>query len=96
MLDAVAAAIERDRRRREGKRRTSEARALFETSSPRERQVMTLVTSGLMNMQVAGETSLSEPTVKVHRWQAMRKMQARTLADLVRMADVLGPHRNGS
>ena len=64
-------------------------RARFETLSPRERQVMALVTAGRMNKQVAGELSLSEITVKIHRGSAMRKMGAKTLADLVRMAEAL-------
>jgi FixJ family two-component response regulator len=65
-------------------------RALFETLSPRERQVMALVTAGKMNKQVAGDLNLSEVTVKIHRGSAMRKMGAKSLADLVRMAGALG------
>lgn len=89
MLDAVATAIERDRQRRtaDGGRRALEER--FATLSPRERQVMALVTAGKLNKQVAGELSLSEITVKIHRGAAMRKMGARSLADLVRMAEAL-------
>jgi FixJ family two-component response regulator len=89
MLDAVVAAIERDRRRREQARGVSELRALFESLSAREREVMALVTTGLMNKQVAAEVGLSEITVKIHRGNVMRKMGARTLADLVRMAESL-------
>ncbi|ESY94393.1 response regulator transcription factor [Mesorhizobium sp. LNHC209A00] len=89
MLDAVSAAIERDRRRRERERVVSELRAFFQSLSARERQVMTLVTKGLMNKQVAAEIGLSEITVKIHRGNLMRKMGAKTLADLVRMAEIL-------
>jgi FixJ family two-component response regulator len=89
MLDAVAAAIGRDRKRRGADAADTELRDLFATLSPREQQVMTLVTAGKMNKQVAGDLGLSEITVKIHRGAAMRKMQARTLADLVRMAESL-------
>lgn len=64
-------------------------RSLYEILSPRERQVMALVTAGRLNKQVAGDLGLSEITVKIHRGAAMRKMGARTLADLVRMAEAL-------
>ena len=87
MLDAVAIGIERDRIRREGDKAASGMRALFETLSPREREVMALVTSGLMNKQVAAKTGLAESTVKMHRGQVMRKMGAKSLADLIKMAD---------
>ena len=89
MLDAVVTAIERDRRRREDEREISILRSLFESLSSREREVMVLVTTGLMNKQVAAEVGLSEITVKIHRGNAMRKMGAKTLADLVRMAESL-------
>jgi len=94
MLDAVARALERDRVRREGEKRASDLRAHFEALTPREREVMGLVTAGLMNKQVAGELGLSEITVKIHRGHIMRKMGARSLADLVRMAEALGVRRN--
>lgn len=90
MLDAVAAALERDRRGREEAGRLDGLKSLFATLSPRERQVMALVAAGRLNKQVAGELDLSEITVKIHRGSAMRKMGARTLADLVRMAEALG------
>jgi FixJ family two-component response regulator len=94
MLDGVARAIERDRVRREGEKRSSQLRTNFEALTPREREVMGLVTAGLMNKQVAGELGLSEITVKIHRGNIMRKMGARSLADLVRMAEALGVHRS--
>lgn len=90
MLDAVAVALERDRQRR---LQESDQRSLTEryaTLSPRERQVMTLVTAGQLNKQVAYALSLSEITVKIHRGAAMRKMGAKSLPDLVRMAEGLG------
>jgi FixJ family two-component response regulator len=91
LLDAVTAALERDRRRRVVDGDTLLIRDRFISLSPREQQVMMLVTTGKMNKQVAGELGLSEITVKIHRAAAMRKMGARTLPDLVRMADVLKP-----
>ena len=89
MLDAVTAGIERDRQRRtaDGGRKALEDK--FSTLSPRERQVMALVTAGKLNKQVAGDLSLSEITVKIHRGSAMRKMGARSLAELVKMAQAL-------
>jgi FixJ family two-component response regulator len=94
MLDAVAAAIERDRSRRKDEQRLSDVRARFDGLTEREREVMGLVTAGLMNKQIAGELGLSEITVKIHRGHVMRKMAARSLADLVRMAEVLGVRRS--
>jgi FixJ family two-component response regulator len=89
MIDAVSTAIERDRQRRATEGDVARIRDRFATLSPREQQVMMLVTTGRMNKQVAGDLALSEITVKIHRGRAMRKMRARTLADLVRMADAL-------
>ena len=89
MLDAVATALARDRTRREGDGKTDALKARLATLSPRERQVMALVAAGKMNKQVAGDLALSEITVKIHRGAAMRKMGAKTLADLVRMAEAL-------
>lgn len=89
MLDAVAAAIEKNTAWRILKRSAAELQDRFAKLSPREQQVMTLVTAGKMNKQAAGELGLSEITVKIHRGSAMRKMGARTLADLVRMAQML-------
>jgi FixJ family two-component response regulator len=92
MLDAVTLAIETDRTRRVHTQASSDVRERFERLSPREREVMTLVTRGLMNKQVAGDLGLSEITVKLYRGQAMRKMGAASLADLVRMASQLSLH----
>jgi FixJ family two-component response regulator len=94
MLDAVALALTRDRGRRDSEKLKAEMHALFEALSPREREVMALVTSGFMNKEVAARTGLAETTVKIHRGQAMRKMGAKSLADLVRMAEVLGVRRS--
>ena len=89
MLDAVTAAIDRDRQRRARDGEAARIVDRFATLSPREQQVMLLVAAGKMNKQVAGDLGLSEVTVKIHRGAAMRKMGARNLADLVRMADAL-------
>ncbi|HTV30347.1 MAG TPA: response regulator [Xanthobacteraceae bacterium] len=91
MLDAVMAAIERDRQRRVADGDVSRVRELYEGLSPREQQVMLLVTAGKMNKQVAGELGISEITVKIHRGAAMRKMGAKSLADLVRLAEMVKP-----
>jgi len=94
MLDAVAAALERDRKRRQDEHRVADLRLRLDGLTEREREVMGLVTAGLMNKQIAGELGLSEITVKIHRGHVMRKMAARSLADLVRMAEVLGVRRS--
>jgi FixJ family two-component response regulator len=91
MLDAVIAAIERDRQRRAVDGDISQLQQHFATLSSREQQVMLLVTAGKMNKQAAADLGISEITVKIHRGAAMRKMGARTLADLVRMAEVIKP-----
>jgi FixJ family two-component response regulator len=93
MLDAVAAALERDRSRRKEEQRLTDLRARFDGLTEREREVLGLVTAGLMNKQIAAELGLSEITVKIHRGHVMRKMAARSLADLVRMAKLLGVRR---
>jgi FixJ family two-component response regulator len=89
MLDAVTTAIERDRRRRAADGEVARIVKRFETLSARERQVVLLVTEGKLNKQAAFELGISEITVKAHRGAAMRKMHARTLVDLVRMAEVI-------
>src|SRR6202046_1976424 len=90
LLDAIHAAIERDRKRRREALRVAELRKRFVTLTERERQIMTLVAIGRANKQIAAELGLSEMTVKVHRGQVMRKMHAGSLPELVRMADWLG------
>jgi FixJ family two-component response regulator len=90
LLSAVAEAVSRDRARRSEQRAGENIRERYEMLTPREREVMGLVTAGLMNKQVAGHLSLSEVTVKIHRGNLMRKMEAQSLADLVRMAESLG------
>jgi FixJ family two-component response regulator len=94
MLDAVMAAVERDRQRRIIDGDASQLQQRFGTLTPRERQVMLLVTAGKMNKQVAGDLGISEITVKIHRGAAMRKMGAQTLVDLVRMAGVVKPRQS--
>ncbi|WP_379878171.1 response regulator transcription factor [Lacibacterium aquatile] len=89
LLDAVAVALQRDQAQREERGDLDQVRERYATLSPREQQVMGLVTAGRLNKQVAGDLGLSEITVKIHRGAAMRKMGARTLPDLVRMAESL-------
>ncbi|CAM3081940.1 response regulator transcription factor [Cupriavidus taiwanensis] len=90
LLDAVAAALEKDRGRREGLRQLEALHACYRSLTPREGEVMGLAVSGLLNKQIAAEIGISEVTVKIHRGQAMRKMKARTFAELVLMAQQLG------
>jgi FixJ family two-component response regulator len=92
LLDSVQVALDKDRVRREREKAVTQLRANLETLTAREREVMSLVTEGLMNKQVAGRIGVSEITVKVHRGNVMRKMGARSLADLVRMAELLEIH----
>jgi len=93
LLDAVRLGIERSNEVHQKDRNLAQIRTCYEALTPREQQVFGLVTSGLMNKQIAGEMAVSEITVKVHRGNVMRKMNARSLADLVRMADTLGVNR---
>ncbi len=93
LLDSVATAIERDRRRREEEKTIAGLRTLFETLTQREREVLAMVAAGLMNKQIAAEIGIAEITVKVHRGRVMKKMGARSLADLVRMAEAIGLDR---
>jgi len=90
LLDAVQAGIERDRTRRQQARLVAELRKRFMSLTPRQQEVLAQVVTGRLNKQIAGQLGLSEMTVKVHRSQVMRKMRAKSLVDLVRMADQLG------
>ena len=90
LLDAVTRALERDRKRRNDEKDILDLRASFRTLTPREKQIMALVTDGLMNKQVADRAGISEVTAKTHRGRVMKKMGAKSLADLVVMAETLG------
>jgi FixJ family two-component response regulator len=93
LLDAVAAAIRLDQARRQQIAQSAQLHARYALLTPRERQVMALVASGLMNKQVANELSISEVTVKMHRGSAMRKLGAKSVATLARIAEVLNIQR---
>jgi FixJ family two-component response regulator len=93
MLDAVTVAIERDSKRREAGKIVTNLQTHFETLTPRQREILALVSSGLMNKQIAAELGLAEITVKIHRGHVMKKMDAKSLADLLRKAETLGIHR---
>ncbi|MDR6536012.1 response regulator transcription factor [Variovorax soli] len=93
LLDAIDAAIERHRAQRREKALVAELRQRFATLTQREREVMALVSAGRVNKQIAAELGISEATVKVHRGQIMRKMGTASLAQLVRIADTLGPSK---
>jgi FixJ family two-component response regulator len=90
LLDAIHVALERDAARREQERDIATLKGRFEWLTPREREVLPLVVSGLPNKQIAAEIGTSETTVKVHRGQLMRKMGADSLPELVRMAERIG------
>jgi FixJ family two-component response regulator len=92
MIHAVNRALAADRKRRAEHEAVSELRLLYESLTAREREVIALVSAGLRNKRIAADLGISEITVKVHRVHIMRKMRARSLADLVRIADVLGIH----
>jgi FixJ family two-component response regulator len=93
ILDAVVKAIERDKNRRDGEKGVSELRVLLDSLTSREREVMEHVVAGLMNKQIAAKLGITEITVKVHRGHMMRKMKARSVIDLVAMAEQLGIRR---
>lgn len=93
MLDAVTTAIERDRNSRNEARALADLHARLVTLSAREQEIMALVTTGLMNKQIAAEIGIAEITVKIHRGHIMKKMAAKSLADLVKMAQLLGIQR---
>ncbi|MBV9462078.1 MAG: response regulator transcription factor [Bradyrhizobium sp.] len=90
LLDAVVGAIDKDRKRREANKTIANLQALYETLSSREREVLAFVAAGLMNKQIAAELGLAEITVKIYRGHIMKKMQAKSLADLIRMTEALG------
>ena len=89
LLDAVRVALERDRARREQEKDLTDLRQRFELLTPREQEVISMVVSGMLNKQIAGELGTAENTVKVHRSRAMEKMNAQSFADLVRMIEKL-------
>jgi FixJ family two-component response regulator len=96
LLDAVRAALDRDRERREYEDKINDLHRRYNALSKREQEVMNLIVAGLMNKQIAKEVGLAEVTTKVHRHKLMKKLGARSLPDLVRMAGILGlPHAKG-
>ena len=91
LMNAIRQALENDRKARSKRAEIRKLRECFDLLAPRERQVMRLVVSGLLNKQIAHELGVSERTIKLHRGQVMRKMCAESLADLVKQAEKLGP-----
>jgi FixJ family two-component response regulator len=96
MLDSITTAIELDRKRREADKAIKGIQVHFESLTKREREMFALVTSGLMNKQIAAKIGIAEITVKIHRGRVMKKMDANSLAELVRMADAIGLHAASS
>ena len=97
LLDAVRIALERDRARREQEKEVADLQQRFNSLSPREQEVISMVASGMLNKQIAGQLGVAENTVKVHRSRAMEKMQAQSFAELVRMTEKLkSPSRKAS
>ena len=96
LMDAIGQALENDRKARSERAEIRRLRECYDLLAPRERQVMRLVVSGRLNKQIAHELGVSERTIKLHRGQAMRKMGAESLADLVKQAEKLGPLRLGA
>ena len=94
MLDAVQTALENDRKRRQSANGRVQLKTVFDALTSREQEIMGFVAAGLMNKQIAAEIGVSEVTVKFHRGNMMRKMGAKSVAELVRMADTLGVHRS--
>ena len=92
LLDAINIGLERDRARREQEKLLAELRQRFETLTPREQEVISMVVSGRANKEIAGKLGTAESTVKVHRSRAMEKMRAQSVADLVRMFEKLKDH----
>jgi RNA polymerase sigma factor (sigma-70 family) len=96
MLDAVQSGLAQDRARRRLASVTVQLRSAFDSLTPREKEIMKLVTAGMTNKQIAREIGVSEVTVKFHRGNVMRKMGTTSLAELVRMADALGLRQSGT
>jgi RNA polymerase sigma factor (sigma-70 family) len=97
LLDAVRIALERDRARREQEKEVTDLQQRFDSLTPREQEVISMVVSGMLNKQIAGQLGTAENTVKVHRSRAMEKMKAQSFADLVRMIEKLkGPAEKAS
>ena len=89
LLDAVRIALERDRARREQEKEVADLQQRFNSLSPREQEVISMVASGMLNKQIAGQLGVAENTVKVHRSRAIEKMHAQSLAELVKMVEKL-------